>query len=75
VFWESVKKVKKKVQPVFHPVPISFQPTGSSATVVALATSVPLSKFAKGGQVMIVSPASIQSAAGVVLGGSTTFSI
>jgi virginiamycin B lyase len=75
VAWESVKKVKKKVQTAFHPVPVTFQPSASSATVVALETSVPMQKFARGGQVAIVSPASIQSAAGVPLGGATTFNI
>jgi streptogramin lyase len=75
VAWESTKKVKHHVQVIYHAVPIAFQPTGSSATVVALSTSVPLKKFAKGGQVTIVSPGSIQSAAGVALGGPTTFTI
>jgi hypothetical protein len=48
VVQQSVKKVKKKVQTVFHPVPIQFRATGSSTTVVALTTSVPLKKFARG---------------------------
>jgi virginiamycin B lyase len=74
VAWESTRKIHKKVQVVYHPVPIQFEAAGSSDTVVALATSVLMKKFAKGWQVVIVSPGSIQSAAGVALGGSTTFS-
>ncbi len=87
VAWESIQKVRSRVKvgnrfrtvvtqvPVFHPVPIAFQPNGSSAITVVLATTMPMKKFAKGGQVVVVSPGSILSAAGVALGGSTTISI
>jgi virginiamycin B lyase len=75
VAWTSTKRVKKKVQKVLHPVPVTFQPSDSSAAVVALVTSVPMKKFARGGQVLIVSPGSILSARGVALGGPLTISI
>ncbi len=87
VAWESFNTVRTRVRvgkriktvssrvAVFHPVPAQFQAADSSAAVVALVTSVPMQKFAKGGQVTIVSPGSILSAAGVSLGGATTFTI
>jgi hypothetical protein len=75
VAWASTKRVKRKVQRVLHPVPVTFQPSDSSAAVVALVTSVPMQKFARGGQVLIVSPGSIRSARGVALGGPMTISI
>src|SRR5262249_34829513 len=88
VSWESFKKVRARIRvagrfrtvrsmfPVFHAVPIQFQPSDSSETVVALVTTAPIQKFAKGGQVqVVVSPSSIRSAANVPLGGPTTISI
>jgi hypothetical protein len=75
VAWESIEKVKRKARTVFHSVPIRFLPSASTATVVALETSVPLEKFSKGGEVMIVSSALLQNAAGVALSGPTTFTL
>jgi streptogramin lyase len=75
VAWKSTKKVRKRIQTVLHPVPVTFQPSDSSTTIVALVTSVPMQKFAKGGQVTIISPGSIRSTAGAPLGGATTFTI
>jgi virginiamycin B lyase len=73
VAWKSTKRVKQKVQTILHFVsPPTFQASDSSSTVVALVTSVPMTKFAKGGQVQVVSPGSILSAAGVSLGEPTT---
>ena len=75
VAWASTKRIKGHVRTVFHPVPVRFLQSDSSATVVALVTSVPLREFSEGGEIMIVSPSSILSAAGIALGGPTTLTL
>ena len=75
VAWASTKKVKKQVQTVFHPVAVLSATVDATNTMVTLVTSTMKTKFAKGGQVMIVSPASILGADGEPLGGVTKFAI
>jgi streptogramin lyase len=75
VGWTSTRKVKRKVQTSLHPMPVVSTTVAPSGTVVTLVTSATAKKFAKGGQLTIVSPGSVQSAAGVSLGAPTVFTI
>ena len=75
VAWASTKKVKKKVQTVLHPVAVLSATADPTNTRVTLVTATLKTKFAKGGQVMFVSPGSILGAAGGPLGGVTEFAI
>jgi streptogramin lyase len=75
VAWASTKRVKRKVQTALHPIAVVSATADPSGTVVTLVTSAPTTKFARGGQVSIVSPGSIKSAAGASLGVPTSFLI
>jgi streptogramin lyase len=75
VAWASTKRVKRKVQASLHSITVLSATADPSDTVVTLVTSAPKKKFARGGQVSIVSPGSIKSAAGASLGGPTVFLI
>ena len=75
VSWASTKKVKKQVRTILHPIAVVSATTDATDTVVTLATSAQSSKFAKGGQVSIVSPSSVLGAASGSLGGTTVFTI
>jgi streptogramin lyase len=75
VAWASTTRVKRKVQTTLHPIAVVSATADPSDTVVTLATSTPTTKFARGGQISIVSPGSIKSAAGASLGGPTIFLI
>jgi hypothetical protein len=75
VAWASTSRVKRRVQPVLHPIAVLSATADPSDTVVTLVTSAPKTKFARGGQVSIVLPGSIKSVAGVPLGGPTVFLI
>ena len=66
--WASTKKVKKKVQTVYHPVAVVSVTLDPSDTVITLVTSAPKQKFAKGGRVSVSLPSS-------VLAGPTVFTI
>ena len=68
VAWASTRKVKRKLQTALHPVAVVSATADSADTVVTLATSATKQKFAKGGQLTIVSPGSVLSAAEVSLG-------
>src|SRR5262249_4908645 len=73
VAWSSTKRVKKRVQTALHTISVLSATAGPSNTLVTLVTSARKTKFARGGQVSIVSPGSIRSAAGAPLGGPTVF--
>jgi streptogramin lyase len=75
VAWASTKKIKKKVQSALHPIAVLSVTADPSDTAVTLVTSAPRTKFARGGQVSIVSPGSFRSAAGASLDGPTHFLI
>src|SRR5262249_23818981 len=75
VAWASTRKVKRKLQTTLHPVAVVSATPNSAATVVTLVTSATKQKFAKGGQLTIVSPGSSSSAAGVSLGPPSVFAI
>jgi streptogramin lyase len=75
VAWASTKRVKRRLQTVEHPVALASATMDPSDTVVTLVTTTPAQKFAKGGQVSIVSPGSIRGAGGGTLGGVTVFTI
>ena len=70
----STRKLKKKLVTTYNSVGLSSVTLDPSDTVVTLVTSVPKSKFAKGGQVVIAA-SGVRSAAGVSLGGPSTFTI
>jgi streptogramin lyase len=73
VAWASTRKVKRKLQTTLHPVSVLSATPNSADTAVTLLTSAVKTKFAKGGQVTVVSPGSVQSAAGVSLAAPTVF--
>ncbi len=75
VAWASTKKIKKQVQTVYHPVAVLSATVDPTNTMVTLVTSTMKTKFAKGGQVLIVSPASLLGSDGEPLGGITKFAI
>ena len=74
VAWASTRRVKRQLTTLFHPTGIAANYLASDNSVT-LTTSLPTRKFAKGGEVLIVSPGSLQSDAGVSLGGATRFMI
>ena len=63
VSWASTRKVKRKVVTTMHGVAVVSATMDPSDTVLTLLTSAQKQKFAKGGQVSIVSPGSILHAA------------
>jgi hypothetical protein len=75
VFWDSTRRVKKKLTQIPHQVAVVSAMPNAANTTVTLMTGTPISKFSKGWQVTIVSPGSIVGTDGVALGGPTTFQV
>ena len=64
VAWASTRRVRRKLQTIQHPVAVVSATPDSTDTAVTLVTSAVASKFAKGGQLTIVSPGSVAEHAG-----------
>ena len=77
VDWVSTKRVKKKVVQQLHPVTVQSATYRSSDNSFTLTTAASKKRFAKGGQVTVISvaPNGVSSASGVFLAAPTVFTI